>query len=70
MSMRSLMSGIFSVYLKKIIPARGPRRDLWVVVVTTSQCSKGDGCSPVATNPEMWAMSVGLNGQGNARVTT
>eukprot|EP00438_Fugacium_kawagutii_P014154 Skav213267 [mRNA] locus=scaffold2944:18558:18797:- [translate_table: standard] len=57
MSMRSLMSGIFSEYLKKIMPARGPRKDLWVVVVTTSQCWKGDGCSPVATKPEMCAMS-------------
>mmetsp|Transcript_6747 Transcript_6747/g.9374 ORF Transcript_6747/g.9374 Transcript_6747/m.9374 type:complete len:281 (-) Transcript_6747:507-1349(-) len=57
MSMRSLMSGTFSLYLKKIMPARGPRRDLCVVVVTTSQKGKGEGCSPVATRPEMWAMS-------------
>mmetsp|Transcript_26385 Transcript_26385/g.79535 ORF Transcript_26385/g.79535 Transcript_26385/m.79535 type:complete len:242 (+) Transcript_26385:150-875(+) len=57
MSMRSLMSGIRSVYLKKIMPARGPRSDLCVVVVTMSQCSKGEGCSPVATRPEMCAMS-------------
>mmetsp|Transcript_128747 Transcript_128747/g.400566 ORF Transcript_128747/g.400566 Transcript_128747/m.400566 type:complete len:201 (-) Transcript_128747:618-1220(-) len=57
MSMRSLMSGMRSVYLKKIMPARGPRRDLWVVVVTTSQCSNGAGCWPVATRPEMCAMS-------------
>mmetsp|Transcript_37835 Transcript_37835/g.75401 ORF Transcript_37835/g.75401 Transcript_37835/m.75401 type:complete len:254 (-) Transcript_37835:632-1393(-) len=57
MSMRSLMSGSLSLYLKKIIPALGPRRDLCVVVVTTSQCSKGDGCKPVATRPLMWAMS-------------
>lgn len=33
-----------SEYLKKIIPARGPRKDLCVVVVTTSQLSgKSDG---------------------------
>mmetsp|Transcript_123991 Transcript_123991/g.332959 ORF Transcript_123991/g.332959 Transcript_123991/m.332959 type:complete len:242 (-) Transcript_123991:664-1389(-) len=57
MSMRSLMSGMASEYLKKIMPARGPRSDLWVVVVTTSQCSKGAGCCPVATRPEMCAMS-------------
>ena len=26
------MSGIFSVYLKKIMPARGPRKDLtWII---------------------------------------
>mmetsp|Transcript_38892 Transcript_38892/g.93328 ORF Transcript_38892/g.93328 Transcript_38892/m.93328 type:complete len:222 (-) Transcript_38892:581-1246(-) len=57
MSIRSLMSGMRSVYLKKIIPARGPRKDLCVVVVTMSQYSKGAGCCPVATRPEMWAMS-------------
>mmetsp|Transcript_113733 Transcript_113733/g.157387 ORF Transcript_113733/g.157387 Transcript_113733/m.157387 type:complete len:293 (-) Transcript_113733:90-968(-) len=57
MSIRSLMSGILSPYLKKIMPARGPRRDLCVVVVTTSQCSNGAGWLPVATRPEMWAMS-------------
>mmetsp|Transcript_32391 Transcript_32391/g.100993 ORF Transcript_32391/g.100993 Transcript_32391/m.100993 type:complete len:254 (+) Transcript_32391:211-972(+) len=57
MSIRSLMSGMRSVYLKKIMPARGPRRDLCVVVVTMSQCSKGAGCWPVATRPEMCAMS-------------
>mmetsp|Transcript_109442 Transcript_109442/g.274135 ORF Transcript_109442/g.274135 Transcript_109442/m.274135 type:complete len:254 (+) Transcript_109442:471-1232(+) len=61
MSMRSLMSGILSLYLKKIIPARGPRRDLCVVVVTTSQCAKGEGCMPVATKPEMCAMSAMSN---------
>mmetsp|Transcript_90730 Transcript_90730/g.256433 ORF Transcript_90730/g.256433 Transcript_90730/m.256433 type:complete len:216 (+) Transcript_90730:445-1092(+) len=53
MSMRSLMSGRRSLYLKKIMPARGPRSDLCVVVVTTSQYSKGLTCSPVATRPEM-----------------
>mmetsp|Transcript_106116 Transcript_106116/g.295506 ORF Transcript_106116/g.295506 Transcript_106116/m.295506 type:complete len:254 (+) Transcript_106116:395-1156(+) len=57
MSMRSLMSGIFSEYLKKIMPDLGPRRDLCVVVVTTSQCGKGEGWSPVATRPLMWATS-------------
>ena len=36
-----------------IIPALGPRSDLCVVVVTTSQCSKGEECCFVATSPEM-----------------
>eukprot|EP00958_Prasinococcus_capsulatus_P007092 scaffold659_cov329-Prasinococcus_capsulatus_cf.AAC.1 len=40
------------------MPARGPRRDLWVVVVTTSQYSKGCFCSPAATSPLMCAMSI------------
>ena len=39
------------------MPARGPRSDLCVVVVTMSQYSKGDAASPVATRPEMCAMS-------------
>ena len=39
------------------MPARGPRSDLWVVVVTMSRVSNGDLASPVATKPEMWAMS-------------
>ena len=41
-----------SVYLKKIIPARGPRKDLCVVVVTTSQLSGkfDDGYSNVIQN--------------------
>mmetsp|Transcript_28217 Transcript_28217/g.63810 ORF Transcript_28217/g.63810 Transcript_28217/m.63810 type:complete len:202 (-) Transcript_28217:590-1195(-) len=42
---------------QKIIPPRGPRRLLCVVVVTTSACGKGEGCKPVATKPLMWAMS-------------
>lgn len=36
---------------KKIMPARGPRRDLWVVVVTTSQYSNGCASSWAATKP-------------------
>ena len=36
-----------------IIPALGSRSDLCVVVVTTSQCSKGEGCCFVATRPKM-----------------
>ena len=36
-----------------IIPALGSRSDLCVVVVTTSQCSKGEECCFVATSPEM-----------------
>mmetsp|Transcript_18104 Transcript_18104/g.50864 ORF Transcript_18104/g.50864 Transcript_18104/m.50864 type:complete len:222 (-) Transcript_18104:25-690(-) len=42
---------------KKIMPARGPRRDLCVVVVTMSAYSNGQFCSPVATSPEMCAIS-------------
>jgi hypothetical protein len=30
---------------------------LWVVVVTKSQWGKGEGWSPAATSPAMWAMS-------------
>ena len=41
------MSGI----LKKIIAGLGPRSDLCVVVVTTSPCSKGEGCCFLATRP-------------------
>ena len=39
-------------------PPRGPRRVLWVVVVTMSEWGTGLGCSPAATSPAMWAMSV------------
>ena len=35
----------------------GPRRVLCVVVVTNSQCGIGDGCSPTATSPAIWAIS-------------
>ena len=41
----------------KIIPPRGPRRVLWVVVVTMSACGNGEGWTPAATSPAMWAMS-------------
>merc|ERR1719282_1772328 len=57
MSIRSLMSGTLSEYLKKIMPARGPRKDLCVVVVTTSQKENGSGCCLVATKPEICAIS-------------
>ena len=43
---------------ERIIPPRGPRRVLWVVVVTTSEWGTGDGCTPAATRPAKWAMSV------------
>ena len=36
---------------KKIMPARGPRSDLCVVVVTTSQYSNGCASSCAATRP-------------------
>ncbi len=42
----------------RIIPPRGPRRVLWVVVVTTSECGTGDGWTPAATRPAKWAISV------------
>ena len=41
----------------KIRPPRGPRRVLWVVVVTMSACGNGLGWTPAATRPAMWAMS-------------
>jgi hypothetical protein len=43
---------------QNIIPDRGPRRDLCVVVVTMWLCTKGLQASPAATNPLMCAMSV------------
>ena len=42
---------------QRIIPLRGPQSVLWIVVVTTSACSTGFGCSPAATRPAKWAMS-------------
>ena len=39
--------------LHKIIPPRGPRKVLCVVVVTKSAYSTGFGCKPAATNPAM-----------------
>ena len=42
--------------LDRIIPARGPPRVLWVVVVTRSAIPTGDGCWPAATRPAMCAM--------------
>ena len=38
-------------------PDLGPASVLWVVDVTTSQCSTGFGWSPAATRPAKWAMS-------------
>ncbi len=43
--------------LHSTMPARGPRRVLWVVVVTKWQCGTGEGWMPAATSPAMWAMS-------------
>src|SRR5207253_2080767 len=42
---------------KRIIPPRGPRSVLCVVVVTNSQWGTGDGWMPAATRPAKWAMS-------------
>ena len=41
----------------KMSPPRGPRSVLWVVVVTRSAWGNGDGWTPAATSPAMWAMS-------------
>ena len=38
-------------------PARGPRSVLCVVVVVMCACGTGEGCTPPATRPAMWAMS-------------
>ncbi|KAA6419642.1 MAG: hypothetical protein FRX49_10366 [Trebouxia sp. A1-2] len=45
-------------YLCTFAPPRGPLRDLWVVVVTTWECSKGSATTPAATRPDVWAISV------------
>ena len=42
---------------ERIIPPRGPRRVLCVVVVTMSATFTGEGCAPPATSPAKWAMS-------------
>ena len=42
---------------QRIMPPRGPRSVLWVVVVTISAYGTGLGWSPAATSPAMWAMS-------------
>ena len=44
-------------FLKKIMAPLGPRKDVWVVVVTTSAYSKGEGMTPPTTKPEICAMS-------------
>lgn len=38
-------------------PARGPLNVLWVVEVTTSQNSNGEGITPAATKPLMCDIS-------------
>ena len=50
----------FTPFLKKIMAPRGPRSDLWVVVVTTSAYSKGEGITPAATNPLICAISANI----------
>ena len=42
---------------QRIMPPRGPRSVLCVVVVTTSACGMGEGCTPPAMSPAMCAMS-------------
>jgi hypothetical protein len=44
---------------KKIIAPRGPRRDLWVVVITRSAYSKGEGRTPAATRPLRNSLQIG-----------
>ena len=46
-----------SASLVRIMPPRGPRSVLWVVVVTMSAWGTGLGWRPAATRPAMWAMS-------------
>ena len=41
----------------RIMPPRGPRSVLCVVVVATSAWGKGEGCWPPATRPAKCAMS-------------
>ena len=43
--------------LAKIIPDLGPRSVLWVVEVTTSAYGIGEGYTPAATSPDIWAIS-------------
>ena len=40
-----------------MMPPRGPRSVLCVVLVTTSPSGTGFGCTPAATSPAMCAMS-------------
>ena len=42
---------------QRIMPPRGPRKVLWVVLVTTPAWPTGEGWTPAATRPEMWAIS-------------
>jgi len=44
--------------MKEILDSyRGPLRVLWVVEVTTSECSNGDGITPAPTSPDIWDIS-------------
>ena len=52
-----LLTALACASRQRIMPPRGPRSVLWVVVVTMSACGTGLGCSPAATSPAMWAMS-------------
>ncbi len=44
-----------------INPLQGPLKDSWVLVVTTLQCSIGEGCNPVTIRPVMCEMSASKN---------
>ena len=48
------MSGLL---LQRIKPPRGPRNDLWVVLVTTSAKGTGLGYKPAAIKPATCAIS-------------
>lgn len=51
------LSVLLTPFRKKIMAPRGPRRDLWVVVVTISAYRNGVGMTSAAIRPEMCAMS-------------
>ncbi len=52
-----LSTAFASSVLQRIIPPRGPRNVLWVVVVTICAWGTGDGYTPPATSPAKCAMS-------------
>ena len=50
------------------MPPRGPRRVLWVVVVTTWAWPNGLGCSPAATSPAKCAMSTNSSAPTSSQI--
>ena len=53
----NLVDGCRELLFARIMPARGPRSVLCVVVVTICACGTGEGCAPPATSPAKCAMS-------------